>query len=70
MSSFDHPSDQPSAAQQPGDVSDPVREDDLERVMDEVPKGALALSAAALALLMVSWLAIYFGVFIPRGPVN
>lgn len=61
--------DQPSAADLPEDVSDPVREADLERVLRDVPRGALALCAVALFILLACWLAIYFGVFIPRGPV-
>ena len=33
--------DEPSAAQRSRDVSDPVKEADLERVMNDVPRGAL-----------------------------
>jgi len=62
--------DQPSAAARPGDVSDPVREADLERVLKTVPSGALALCAIAVTLLLAAWLFVYFGVFIPRGPVG
>jgi hypothetical protein len=62
--------DQPSAATRPDDVSDPVREADLQRVLTIVPSGALALCALAVALLIAAWLFVYFGVFIPRGPVG
>jgi Cytochrome c oxidase subunit IIa family len=51
-------------------VADPVTEADLERVLTEVPRGALALCIIAVALLLACWLAIYFGVFLPRGPVS
>ena len=62
--------DEPSAAQRARDVSDPVKEADLERVMKDVPHGALALCGIALGILLACWLAIYFGVFIPRGPIG
>ncbi|HEX5077603.1 MAG TPA: cytochrome c oxidase subunit 2A [Geminicoccaceae bacterium] len=62
--------DEPSAAQQAGDVSDPVKEADLEWVLEDVPRGAFALCGIAVAILLACWLAIYFGVFLPRGPVG
>ena len=62
--------DEPSAAQRARDVSDPFREDDLEQVLQDVPRGALALCGIALGILLACWLAIYFGVFLPRGPVG
>ena len=43
---------------------------DLGRVLKQVPRGALALCSLAVAVLMICWLAIYFGVFLPRGPVS
>jgi hypothetical protein len=47
-------------------------EDDarLERVMREVPHGALALAAVAVGLLMIAWILIYLFVFLPRGTVG
>jgi Cytochrome c oxidase subunit IIa family len=62
--------DEPSAADRPENVAVAVREADLERVLSEVPRGALALCGLAVALMLVFWLAIYFGVFLPRGPVS
>lgn len=41
-----------------------------EEVMREVPKGALALSALTVGLLVVAWFVIYLFVFLPRGPVG
>lgn len=65
-----YPYDEPSAAERREDVEDTVREDDLDRVMTVVPRGAMALAAITLGVLMLFWLLIYFGVFVPRGPVN
>ena len=62
---------QPSAAERPGSVADPV--DDaaaLERALETVPRGAVALAGTALGLVMLGWLLVYFLVFLPRGPVG
>lgn len=61
---------EPSAADRPEDVADDVREADLEQVLKFVPRGALALAGIMVVILILAWLFIYFGVFIPRGPVN
>jgi hypothetical protein len=42
----------------------------LERIMAEVPRGALALAGLAVGLLAAAWFAIYLLVFLPRGPVS
>lgn len=53
-------------------VSDETGEDSAlpDAVMREVPKGALALSALTVGLLVVAWFVVYFFVFLPRGPVS
>ena len=45
-------------------------DEELERVMREVPRGALALAALAVGVLLVGWFLIYFLVFLPRGMVS
>ena len=45
-------------------------EEDLERVMREVPRGALALAALTVGTLLVGWLLVYALVFLPRGMVS
>jgi len=52
------------------DEPDYVGEKDLERALQVVPRGAAALAGAAVALILIAWLLIYFLVFLPRGPVN
>jgi hypothetical protein len=42
----------------------------LGRALEEVPKGALALSLAAVALLLIGWFFVYLAIFIPRGTVG
>jgi len=45
-------------------------DEDLERVMREVPRGAFALAALTTGLLLAGWLLVYFLVFLPRGMVS
>ncbi|QFU17534.1 hypothetical protein [Microvirga thermotolerans] len=42
----------------------------LERVMREVPKGALALAGLTVGLLLLAWFLMYALVFLPRGMVG
>jgi hypothetical protein len=34
------------------------------------PRGALLISASAVGLLFIGWLAFYFFLFLPRGPIG
>jgi len=45
-------------------------EKELERVMQDVPRGALALAALTVGMLLVGWLLVYALVFLPRGMVS
>ena len=49
---------------------DEVDEERLARVLREVPKGALAVSLAAVALLLAGWFFVYLAIFIQRGTVG
>jgi hypothetical protein len=42
----------------------------LEEALKVAPRGAMALAALAVAVLMLCWLLIYFFAFIPRGTVG
>jgi hypothetical protein len=61
-------SDQPSAVDTPSDVD--VDEAALANVMRVVPLGAGVLAGAAVALLVIGYLAIYLLVFLARGTVG
>jgi hypothetical protein len=50
--------------------SDEVDDEALERVMAEVPRGALALSGLTVGLLLLAWFLMYALVFLPRGTVG
>lgn len=45
-------------------------EAELDAVMREVPRGAMALAGLAVGLLLLAWLAMYAFVFLPRGQVG
>ena len=42
----------------------------LEGALSGGPRGAIIVSAIAVALLMLGWLGVYFLVFLPRGTVG
>ena len=42
----------------------------LEAALGEVPRGAVAVSAIAVALLMFGWFFVYLLIFLPRGSVG
>jgi hypothetical protein len=47
--------------------------EELERIkaaMEATPKGAVLVSAIAVGLLLLCWLAIYIFVFLPRGTIG
>jgi hypothetical protein len=52
------------------EVADDVDEGALASVMRIAPLGAAVLAGSAVALLVLGYLAIYFFVFLPRGPVG
>jgi hypothetical protein len=51
-------------------VADQIDEAALAQVMRVVPLGAGVLAGAAVALLVLGYLAIYLLVFLPRGGVG
>ena len=51
-------------------ASDAEEMERLEAAMDATPKGAVFVSALAVGLLLLCWLAIYIFVFLPRGTVG
>jgi hypothetical protein len=49
---------------------DGLRDEDLQTVLREVPRGAFALAGLTTGLLMLAWFALYLFVFLPRGSVG
>ena len=58
-----------SAAVQPEHVGAPISAD-AAKALRNGPMGALAVASIAAALLFVGWLAFYFLLFMPRGPIG
>jgi hypothetical protein len=58
------------SSQVPPRTDDVIDDAALERVMREVPSGALALSLLTVGLLLVAWFLMYAFVFLPRGMVG
>jgi hypothetical protein len=50
---------------------DPQTEDQrLAQIVAQGPKGAIAVAATAVAIVMAIWFAFYFFAFLPRGPIG
>jgi hypothetical protein len=64
------PVDQSRAADNPFEEPDDIDESALTVVLRTVPLGAAVLAGSAVALLVLSYLAIYIWVFLPRGIVG
>jgi hypothetical protein len=59
-----------SAAARPEHVAAPVGSDEAAQTLRNGPIGALVVAGIAVALLFIGWMAFYFLLFLPRGPVG
>jgi hypothetical protein len=64
----DEPHD--SAAHLPEHVAAPIGPDEAAQALRNGPNGALLVSVIAVALLFIGWMAFYFLLFLPRGPIG
>jgi hypothetical protein len=44
-----------------------AKPEDVERIVREGPRGAIALAGVATLIVVALWFAFYFFVFMPRG---
>ena len=51
-------------------ASDAEELERIEAAMEATPTGAVLVSAIAVGLLLLCWLAIYIFVFLPRGTIG
>jgi len=65
-------SDQPRspAASSMQHVSEPIDVQAAAYRLKEGPRGAFLLAGISVGLLFIGWLAFYFLLFIPRGPIG
>jgi len=59
-----------SAAASPEHVADPIGTDAALEALKHGPRGALLVAAVSVSLLLASWLAFYFLLFLPRGSIG
>jgi hypothetical protein len=59
-----------SAAHLPEHVAAPIRSDQAAEALKNGPTGALVVAGIAVGILFVGWLAFYFFLFLPRGPIG
>jgi hypothetical protein len=59
-----------SAAARREHVAAPIGPDEAARELRNGPVGALVVASIAVALLFIGWMAFYFLLFLPRGPIG
>jgi hypothetical protein len=59
-----------SAADRPEHVAAPIGSDEAAQALRNGPVGALVVASIAVALLFIGWMAFYFLLFLPRGPIG
>ena len=59
-----------SAAHSPDHVAAPIGADQAAQALSNGPMGALVVALIAVGLLLIGWLAFYFLLFMPRGPIG
>jgi hypothetical protein len=59
-----------SAAARPEHVAAPISAETAAAILKHGPRGALLVSAIAVGLLFIGWMAFYFLLFLPRGPIG
>ncbi len=51
-------------------IMNKISEEERQRILESSPVGTFALMAAVVGSMVIGWLFLYFGVFIPRGIIN
>ena len=59
-----------TAAHLPEHVAAPIGSDQAVEALKHGPRGALVVASVAVALLFIGWMAFYFLLFMPRGPIG
>ena len=59
-----------SAAALPEHVAAPISADAAASALKDGPMGALLVASIAVGLLFIGWMAFYFLLFLPRGPIG
>ena len=59
-----------SAAALPEHVAAPIGPEEAAQALRDGPVGALVVASIAVGLLFIGWMAFYFLLFLPRGPIG
>jgi hypothetical protein len=59
-----------SAAHLREHVAAPIRSEEAIKALRDGPRGALVIAGIAVGILFIGWLAFYFFLFLPRGPIG
>ena len=59
-----------SAAHSPENVAAPIGAQAAAEALRNGPRGALFVASVSVGLLFIGWLAFYFLLFQPRGPIG
>lgn len=59
-----------SAADRADHVSVPIGPEEAAEALKNGPIGALVVASIAVGTLFIGWLAFYFLLFLPRGPIG
>ena len=59
-----------SAAALPEHVAAPIDSEAAAQALRHGPRGALLISGIAVAIVLLIWLAFYYLLFLPRGPIG
>jgi hypothetical protein len=59
-----------TAAHLPKHVAAPIGSDEAAEALQNGPVGALLIASVAVGLLLIGWMAFYFLLFMPRGPIG
>ncbi len=47
-----------------------ISEEERKKILESSPVGTFALLSAVIGGMVIAWLFLYYGVFIPRGAIN
>ena len=59
-----------TAAHLPEHAAAPIGSDEAAEALRNGPVGALLVAGVAVGLLFIGWMAFYFLLFLPRGPIG
>jgi hypothetical protein len=50
-----------------GEDMDQLTEEERKQILESTPVGTFALMSAVIGTMVIAWLFLYYGIFLPRG---